>query len=98
HVGEVILAMRIIGLEFLDVIEKIFHRKCIKTRVDFANFPLCRRARLLFHYRLDLVALGPSSNDASISRGILQMRAQKRHGRATSLMKEIGRASCRERV
>ena len=80
HVGEVVLAMRIVGLEFLNVSEKCLDGKCVEAGVDLADLPLRRRAGFLLHDRLHVVTLCPGAENASISRGIFKMRAQESHG------------------
>jgi hypothetical protein len=80
HVGEVKLAVRVVGAQLLDVAEQFGHGKGVEAGVDLADYLLRRAGGFFFHDGADIVAFGALAQDASVPGGPLQHRGQQSHG------------------
>ena len=67
HVGEVELAVMIVGAQFVDVAEQRLGVEGVEAGVDLVYFLLRRRQVLLLDDGLDLVAAGFLADDSSVS-------------------------------
>ena len=80
HIGKVVLAVRILGGEIADVGVQFAHGKCVKPRVDFANFLLLRAGCFLFHDGPHFRALRALADDPAVSGRVLEFGAEQGHG------------------
>ena len=81
HVGEVVLSVRVVGGELIDVFVKGWPIEGVETRVDFADFFLLCRRGFFFNDGLNLHLAGTFANHPAVSERVLQLGAEQRHRR-----------------
>src|SRR5712692_2556567 len=79
HVGEVVLAVWVVSLQFVDVAEQRLGCKGVEARVDLANFALGRVHGFFFHDGLHFIAVFLSDH-STIASWILQLSGEQSHG------------------
>ena len=79
HIGEIELAVMIVGVQFVDVAEQRLGVKGVKAGVDLVYFLLRGRQVLLLDDGLHVVAAGFFADDSSVSSGIFQPGGEDRH-------------------
>ena len=89
HVGEVVLALRVVGVQTLQVLEKHASIEAVGAGVDLADHLLLRAEVLLLDDAGDRAR--PVAHDASVAGGVIELCGEDRQRRS------IGLARCDER-
>ena len=79
HIGEVVLAVWVVSLQFVDVAEQRLGCKGVEARVDLANFALGRVYGFFFHDGLHFIAAFLSDH-ATVASWILHLSGEQSHG------------------
>ena len=83
-IGQVILAMRIVGTQFVEVLEQRLGGESVDPGIRFADLLLLRRELLLLDDGFDLVRRAPRlflADNASVAGRVREVGGQNRHGR-----------------
>ena len=89
-IGQVILAMRIVGAQFVEVLEQRLGGEGVDAGIRFANLLLLRRELLLLDDGFDLVGRAPRlllADDASVAGRVREVGGQNGHGRVILAVK-----------
>jgi hypothetical protein len=91
HVGEIQLAVRIVGGELIEVGEERFGLERVEAHVDFAQGELCGREHLLLDNGDNLDGFRRRVEDAAVPVWISWFRGGKGHRRVLGLVKSVDR-------
>ena len=79
HVGEIELAVMIVGAQFVDSAEQGPGVERVKTGIDLMYFLLRRRQIFLLDDGLHIIAAGFLANDSSVSAGVFEAGRENSH-------------------
>ena len=96
HVGQVIFARRVIGLDLIDVLPEEVGAETVDAHIGLADGELFRSAGLLLHHIEDVAVR--IADHAAVARGVVHQGAhQHAGGAACGLLRRSGGAACSAR-